>query len=330
MILQADAEGCVREILVVAAALSIPDPRERPTDREEAARQKHARFADEHSDFISYLNLWRYLARATKGAVGQRVSPDVPRRVPALPAHPRMAGPHRAAAQHRPRPRHQRVRRSRNPPTRRACTRRCSRACCRTSGCARASPATIQGARNAKFVLAPGSVLTKRPPRWIVVADLVETSRLYGRIAARIQPEVVERIAGDLVQRTYSEPHWDARRGAVMAFERVTLYGLPLVVAPSCRVRAVRPDSWPATCSSGTRSSRATGRPTTTSSRDNARLREELEEIEERGAPPRPARRRRRDLRLLRRAHPRRRRLGAALRRVVEASSGTRLPTCSR
>ncbi|WP_264073111.1 DUF3418 domain-containing protein, partial [Mycolicibacter minnesotensis] len=65
--------------------------------------------------------------------------------------------------------------------------------------------------------------------RWIVVADLVETSRLYGRIAARIQPDTVERIAGDLVARTYSEPHWDAQRGAVMAYERVTLFGLPLV-----------------------------------------------------------------------------------------------------
>jgi ATP-dependent helicase HrpA len=85
------------------------------------------------------------------------------------------------------------------------------------------------GARNAKFVLAPGSALTKRPPRWIVVAELVETSRLYGRIGARIEPESVERIAADLVQRSYSEPHWDAGRGAVMAYERVTLYGLPLV-----------------------------------------------------------------------------------------------------
>ncbi len=78
-------------------------------------------------------------------------------------------------------------------------------------------------------MLAPGSVLAKRPPRWVVVADLVETSRLYGRTAARIEPETVERVAGDLVQRSHSEPHWDARRGAVMGFERVTLYGLPLV-----------------------------------------------------------------------------------------------------
>lgn len=68
------------------------------------------------------------------------------------------------------------------------------------------------GARNARFVLAPGSVLTRKPPRWIVVADLVETSRLYGRTAARIKPETVERVAGHLIQRNYSEPHWDAER----------------------------------------------------------------------------------------------------------------------
>ncbi|HTM85874.1 MAG TPA: ATP-dependent RNA helicase HrpA, partial [Mycobacterium sp.] len=85
------------------------------------------------------------------------------------------------------------------------------------------------GARNSRFVLAPGSVLSKRPPRWVVVAELVETSRLYGRTAARIGPEVIERVAGELVQRTHSEPHWDAKRGEVMAYERVTLYGLPLV-----------------------------------------------------------------------------------------------------
>jgi ATP-dependent helicase HrpA len=85
------------------------------------------------------------------------------------------------------------------------------------------------GARNSRFVLAPGSALAKRPPRWVVVAELVETSRLYGRTAARVQPDSVERSAGELAQHTYSEPHWDAKRGEVMAFERVTLYGLPLV-----------------------------------------------------------------------------------------------------
>ena len=106
--------------------------------------------------------------------------------------------------------------------------RRCWPGCCRTSACDVRSANEYLGARNSRFLLAPGSVLSKRPPRWVLVAELVETSRLYGRTAARIQPEVVERVAGDRVQRTYSEPHWDAKRGEVMAYERVTLYGLPL------------------------------------------------------------------------------------------------------
>ncbi|MGF6883034.1 ATP-dependent helicase HrpA [Nocardia sp. GAS34] len=85
------------------------------------------------------------------------------------------------------------------------------------------------GARNAKFMIFPGSSLAKKPPRWVMAAELVETSRLWGRTAARIEPEWAERLAGDLVKRTYSEPHWSIKRGAAAAYERVTLYGIPLV-----------------------------------------------------------------------------------------------------
>ncbi|MEO8850883.1 MAG: ATP-dependent RNA helicase HrpA, partial [Allobranchiibius sp.] len=85
------------------------------------------------------------------------------------------------------------------------------------------------GARNARFVLSPGSALARKPPRWVVAAELVETSRLYARVAARTEPESVERLAAHLVARTYSEPRWDARRAGAVATERVTLYGLPLV-----------------------------------------------------------------------------------------------------
>ena len=169
-------------------------------------------------------------------------------------------------------------------------------------------------------MLAPGSVLTKRPPHWVVVADLVETSRLYGRIAARIDPESVERVAGHLVQRSYSEPHWDAERGEVMAFERVTLYGLPLV--PRRRVGYATVDP-PVARELFIRHALVEGDWKTRHHffRDNAALRAELAEIEERA--------RRRDLlvgddeiyALLRRAHPRRRRVGAALRRLVEEAA---------
>jgi ATP-dependent helicase HrpA len=128
---------------------------------------------------------------------------------------------------------------------------------------------------------APGSALTKRPPRWVVVAELVETSRLYGRTAARIQPEVVERVAGDLVLRTYSEPHWDAKRGEVLAYERVTLYGLPLVARRRVGYARVEPA---VARELFIRHALVEGDWQTRHHffRDNARLRAELEELEER------------------------------------------------
>lgn len=228
MILQADSEGCVREVLVLAAALSIPDPRERPTDREEAARQKHARFADEHSDFVSYLNLWRYLGDQRKtlsGSAFRRMCREEFLHYLRIREWQDLTGQLRSIA------RDIGVRESDDPEPADPGRVHAALVAGLLShiGLREGDSRDYTGARNSRFVLAPGSVLTKRPPRWIVVADLVETSRLYGRIAARIEPEVVERVAGHLVQRTYSEPHWDAKRGAVLAFERVTLYGLPLV-----------------------------------------------------------------------------------------------------
>src|SRR6202020_533074 len=89
----------------------------------------------------------------------------------------------------------------------------------------------LAGARNARFALFPDSSLARKPPPWVMVTELVETSRLWGRTAAQIKPEWAEPLAGHLVKRTYSEPEWDSRRGAVMALERVTLYGLPIVTA---------------------------------------------------------------------------------------------------
>jgi len=230
MILQADTEGCVREMLVLAAALSIPDPRERPVDREEAARAKHARFADEHSDFVSFLNLWRYLGEQRKersGSSFRRMCREEFLHYLRIREWQDLVGQLRSIC------RDLGITESDEPAdaarVHAALTAGLlSHVGMRDEAKGRDSREFL-GARNARFVLAPGSVLTRRPPRWVVVADLVETSRLYGRIAARVDPESVERVAGHLVARTYSEPHWDAERGAVMAYERVTLYGLPLV-----------------------------------------------------------------------------------------------------
>jgi len=226
MILQADTEGCVREVLVLAAALSIPDPRERPADREETARQKHARFADEHSDFVSYLNLWNYLREQRNnlsGSAFRRMCREEFLHYLRIREWQDLVGQLRSIAGDLG------IRESDDPAEPQQVHNALIAGLLSHVGLREGETRDYQGARNSRFVLAPGSVLTRKPPRWIVVADLVETSRLFGRIAARIEPEAIERVAGDLLQRTYSEPHWDARRGAVMAFERVTLYGLPLV-----------------------------------------------------------------------------------------------------
>jgi ATP-dependent helicase HrpA len=230
MILQADAEGCLREVLVLAAALSIPDPRERPTDREEAARQKHARFADETSDFMSYLNLWTYLVdqrKAMSGSAFRRMCREEYLHYLRIREWQDLTGQLRSIAAGIG------LRGGEASDDELADPVRVHAALAAGLlshvGLREAETREYAGARNAKFVLAPGSVLTKRPPRWIVVADLVETSRLYGRTAARIEPDMIERVAGHLVARSYSEPHWDAQRGAVQAYERVTLYGLTLV-----------------------------------------------------------------------------------------------------
>ncbi|GAB5899578.1 ATP-dependent RNA helicase HrpA [Mycolicibacterium mageritense] len=278
MILAADAEGCVREVLIIAAALSIPDPRERPVDREEAARQKHARFADEHSDFVSYLNLWSYLSEQRKERSGnafRRMCREEFLHYLRIREWQDLVGQLRSIA------RDIGITESDEPADPARIHAALTAGLLSHVGLREGDGRDYAGARNSKFVLAPGSVLTKKPPRWIVVADLVETSRLFGRIAARIEPEAIERVAGHLVQRTYSEPHWDARRGAVMAFERVTLYGLPLV--PRRRVGYAQIDP-PVARELFIRHALVEGDWQTRHHffRDNARLRAELEEMEER------------------------------------------------
>ena len=240
MILQADAEGCVAEVLVLAAALSIPDPRERPADAEEAARAKHARFADETSDFMSYLNLWRYLLtqrKALSGSAFRRMCREEFLHYLRIREWQDLAGQLRGIA------RDIGIRESgdREPADPARVHAALVAGLLSHVGLREGDTREYTGARNVRFVLAPGSVLTRRTPRWVVVADLVETSRLYGRVAARIDPETVERVAGDLVQRSYSEPRWDAARGHVVAFERVTLYGLTLVARRQVGYAAVDP-----------------------------------------------------------------------------------------
>ncbi|MFC0108943.1 ATP-dependent RNA helicase HrpA [Kibdelosporangium aridum] len=225
MVLAAEGNGCVHEVMVIAAALSIQDPRERPADKQEQAQQAHARFTDKTSDFLSYLNLWEYLREKQKELSGNRFRKlckaeflnylrvrewqDIYsqlRQVMDVKAKP--AGGEVDAVRV-----HQSV----------------LAGLLSHIGLRDPQKQDYIGARGARFAVFPGSALFKKPPQWVMAAELVETSRLWGRIAARIEPDWVEPLAQHLVKRTYSEPHWERKQGAVMATERVTLYGIPIV-----------------------------------------------------------------------------------------------------
>ena len=238
MILEAKHNGCVREVLIITAALSIQDPRERPADAREAADAMHKRFAEPGSDFLALLNLWRYVndqQRELSGSAFRRMCrreylhylrvrewQDVQGQLRQAAKEVGItAGPDRGTSGDSS----DRVHMSLLAGLLSHIGMKDERG----SGEKRRGPADFAGARGAKFAIFPDSVLARKPPQWVVAAELVETSRLWARTAARIEPEWAEPLAAHLVRRGYSEPHWDARMGAAVAFEKVTLYGLPIV-----------------------------------------------------------------------------------------------------
>ncbi len=234
MVLEAERLGCVREVIVIAAALSLQDPRERPSEFQAQADQQHARFKAEASDFLTWLNLWRYVKeqqRELSSSAFRRMCKreflnylrvrewqdfesqlrQVCKEMRIDVGHPAdlpdADGIHQALLSGllshigllEERQKDQRGQRE------------------------------YVGARGARFAIFPGSGLKGKNPTYVMAGELVETSRLWARQNAAIKPEWAERLGGDLVRRTYSEPHWSKKRASVMAYERATLYGVPLV-----------------------------------------------------------------------------------------------------
>ncbi|WP_418154053.1 ATP-dependent RNA helicase HrpA [Actinoalloteichus caeruleus] len=239
MVLEAERNGCVQEVLVIAAALSIQDPRERPAERQQAASEKHARFADQESDFLSYLNLWDYLREQQRELTSNRFRRlcrneflNYLRVREWQDVHSQL----RQIAKQLDLP----MSTAREEPQRVHLALLAG--LLSHVGLKEGPKQDYQGARNARFAVFPGSALFKKQPRWVMAAELVETTRLWARVVARIEPEWVERLAGHLVKRFHSEPHWEKRRGAVMALERVTLYGIPLVTGRKVNYGRIDPE----------------------------------------------------------------------------------------
>jgi ATP-dependent RNA helicase HrpA len=227
MVLAADREGCVSEVVVIAAALSIQDPRERPVDKQAQADQQHARFRDPESDFLTYLNLWRYLAEQRSELSANRFRRTC--RAEFL-NYLRIREWQDVAAQLRQMSKSVDVTANDQPADPANIHRALLAGLLSHVGMKDPATRDYLGARNAKFGIFPGSALFKKQPRWVMAAELVETTRLWGRIVARIDPDWIEPAAAHLVRRTYSEPRWEKKRAAAMASERVTLLGLPIVV----------------------------------------------------------------------------------------------------
>ncbi len=260
MIIESGKQGCAREVLVIAAALSIQDPRERPSDNQQAADTAHRRFAQPESDFLAFVALWDYLAERqrelsgsafrrlcraeflnylrvrewqdlhgqlasltrdlginTKTSSSERVRvhtallagllSQVGMKVVLAPARPGSGRPGAPGGPERGR---------------------------------RPLPEYL-GARGTKFAVFPGSGLARKPPDWIVAAELVETSRLWARTVAAIEPEWVEPVAAHLVKRSYSEPRWSRAQGSAVATEKVTLYGIPIVADRTVLLHRIDP-----------------------------------------------------------------------------------------
>ncbi|WP_405912736.1 ATP-dependent RNA helicase HrpA [Streptomyces sp. NBC_00963] len=240
MVLEADRNGCVSEVMVIAAALSIQDPRERPAEKQTQADQQHARFKDETSDFLAFLNLWRYVRDQQK----ERGSSSFRRMCKQEYLNfLRIREWQDIYAQLRSVARTMGIRLNEEDAPEQAVHTSLLAGLLSHIGLKDTEKNEYLGARNAKFAIFPGSALFKKQPRFIMSAELVETSRLWARVNAKVEPEWIEPLAQHLLKRTYSEPHWEKDQAAVMAYERVTLYGVPIVAQRKINYGRIDPET---------------------------------------------------------------------------------------
>lgn len=240
MLLAANEYHCLKEMLVIASALSVQDPRERPADKQEASTQAHSLFSDPQSDFVSYLKLWDFFEDAVTHKKSNRklieqchahflsyfrmrewkeihqqlstIVIDAHMKVNALPATYEQI--HQALLA----------------------------GLIGNVGCKSLEGHDYLGTRETRFVISNASGLRKSQPKWIVAAELTETNRLYARCVAKIEPEWVEKAGLHLIKRHYFDPHWEKNAGHVSAFERVTLYGLTIITKRTVHFGPINPE----------------------------------------------------------------------------------------
>ena len=260
MLIEARQLGALRELLILTAFLSIQDPRERPADARQAADAAHAQFADAKSDFVSVLNLWHAHALAHEELTQSKLRDWCKERFLSYLRMREWRELHRqlllaqelgfairdsrfgeskdvlADALANPK--------SRIPnPDAYEAVHRCLLSGWPTQIGHKDERSQYRGTRERKFQIFPGSALAKQPPNWLLAGQILDLQKVYGMLCARLEPEWVEQQAAHLVKRTWREPHWSRKRGAVLAFEQVTLFGLTLVEKRTVQFGAQDPNA---------------------------------------------------------------------------------------
>ncbi|MCC5878655.1 MAG: ATP-dependent RNA helicase HrpA [Idiomarina sp.] len=231
MVLAAKDTASVREVMIICAALSIQDPRERPADAKQKSDEKHARFHDPQSDFMAFVNLWNYLQAQQKALSSSQFRKLCKQE---FIHYLRVREWQDLYTQLRQTAREISLPINQEPADIDAIHRALLAGLLSQLG-VKEEGHEFLGARGRKFYVFPGSGLFKKPPKWLMAAELVETSRLFARVVGMIKPEWIEPLAGHLVKRSHAEPHYEKKRGAVVAFEQVTLYGL--IIVPKRKVQ---------------------------------------------------------------------------------------------
>lgn len=228
MLVEARRLGCTKEIMIITAALSIQDPRERPFDKQQASDEKHRRFADKQSDFISYINLWNYIKTQQQELSGNQFRRLCQKE---FLNYLRIREWQDVYTQIR-----QTIKQLAFPINSQLADYRSLHVALLCGLLSHVGMKELEkheyiGARNIKFAIFPNSAIFKNQPKWCIASELVETSRLWGRTAAKIEAEWIEPVAKHLVKYSYSEPRWSKKQGTTIANEKVTLFGLPIVAS---------------------------------------------------------------------------------------------------
>ncbi len=238
MLLTAVKLNCLHEVMIIVSALSIQDPRERPQEKQQSADDKHRRFADKKSDFLSFLNLWQFIQTQQK-----ELSKNQFRRLCQKDYlnYLRIREWQDIYHQIRLTVREMGLPINSQPAEYSQIHTALLSGLLSHIGMKESEKQQYLGARNAHFAIFPNSVLFKKQPKWCMAAELVETSRLWGRMVADIDPEWIEPLATHLIKKSYAEPRWSKSKGAVMADEKVSLYGVPIVASRPVNYGSIDP-----------------------------------------------------------------------------------------